>query len=142
MKVLATCLSGTLSLNHDWGFMDEKKPTTIHQFDAFFGWVPVCDSCLGIGKVNGKKCLKCKGKASAPDKPKSQDSTVVIPIKDSDNRFAAMDKDNKVIAEGKTSEEVVSMAEKTGKEFAIIWVPNPGQKYCFEGYNLGASNGD
>jgi len=136
VKVLATCLGRTLSLNHDWGFMDEKKPTTIHQFDAFFGWVPVCDSCLGIGKVNGKKCLKCKGKVSASAKPEHKDTTVVIPIKDSANRFAAMDKDNKVIAEGTTSEEVARLAEASGKEFTIIWVPNPGQKYCFEDYNL------
>lgn len=54
-----------------------------------------------------------------------------VEIKDPKTRWAALDFDNKVIAEGKTPEEAIEKAELITKKYALMWIPEKGITYIF-----------
>lgn len=58
---------------------------------------------------------------------------IEIKPKDPESRFCALDiKDGEtILAEGKTHEEVIELADKTGKKYMISWIPESGKTYIF-----------
>ena len=58
------------------------------------------------------------------------DITLTITPKSPDSRWVALDDDNKIISEGKTPDETIELANQTGKNFALMFVPVEGNT-CF-----------
>ena len=60
-------------------------------------------------------------------------NSIAIYPKSIRTKFVALDTNNKrnIIAEGTTVKSVVHKAQKTGKDFSIMYVPKAGQKYIF-----------
>lgn len=56
-----------------------------------------------------------------------------IKVKYPDNRWVALDiiDSNVIISEGKTPEAVTASAQKTGKQFMLMFVPKKGETYIF-----------
>lgn len=59
------------------------------------------------------------------------DDTITIAPKDPKSKWVALDNSNSIIAEGENPNEVIAEAQKTGKEFTIMFVPKKGNTYIF-----------
>ena len=59
------------------------------------------------------------------------DITITITPKSTDSRWVTLDEDNNIISEGKTADEALEIANKSGKPFALMFVPLEGNTYIF-----------
>lgn len=59
------------------------------------------------------------------------DITITITPKNPESRWVTLDEDNNIISEGKTPEEAIEAAKKTGKPFTVMFVPLEGNTYIF-----------
>lgn len=59
--------------------------------------------------------------------------TTTNPLRNSVSDYAAIDIKDKstIIAEGKKVDEVIRKADKTGKEYLIMYIPKRGQTYIY-----------
>ena len=59
------------------------------------------------------------------------DITITITPKNPETRWVTLDDDNNIISEGKTPDEAIEAAKKTGKSFTVMFVPVEGNTYIF-----------
>ena len=59
------------------------------------------------------------------------DITITITPKNPETRWVTLDDDNNIISEGKTPDEAIKAAKKTGKSFTVMFVPVEGNTYIF-----------
>ena len=59
------------------------------------------------------------------------DITITITPKIPDSRWVTLDEDNNIISEGKTADEALEIANKSGKPFTLMFVPLEGNTYIF-----------
>ena len=59
--------------------------------------------------------------------------TINISVRSSESRYVALDlkKQDQVIAEGKTASGVAKKAQKTGRLFSMMFIPERGRTYVF-----------
>ena len=61
----------------------------------------------------------------------TQDIILSVHPKDPNSRWVALDNDDNIISEGKNPKEVTLEADKTSKNYFIMFVPTEGNTYIF-----------
>lgn len=61
------------------------------------------------------------------------DSTISVTItpKDPNSRWVTLDKNDNIISEGKTPEEAIERAKKSGESYTLMFIPLEGNTYIF-----------
>jgi hypothetical protein len=60
-----------------------------------------------------------------------EDLTTMVSPKNPESQWITVDESGKLISEGKTPDEAISIAEKITSNFTVVFVPKQGNTYIF-----------
>jgi hypothetical protein len=96
----------------------------------------ICSRCAGLGSVGGglnggTRCPRCRGSSRLLRKSQA----ISIKTQNKNSRFVALNvqKLGEVVAEGRFVKSVIKKAEKSGKQFSMMYVPPKGKRIWLHG---------